>query len=91
MARARWAKARDAETLYQTIGHAMAQVTQQDIRNWFASCGYSLTETALVPNVVFPTGLLLRGDELWMYYGAADTHTCLATAKLKDVLAALEG
>ncbi|MBN2582748.1 MAG: glycosidase [Planctomycetes bacterium] len=44
----------------------------------------------MTPNVVFPTGLLLRGDELWMYYGAADTHVCLATAKLKDVLAALE-
>jgi beta-1,4-mannooligosaccharide/beta-1,4-mannosyl-N-acetylglucosamine phosphorylase len=46
--------------------------------------------TGLVPNVVFPTGLLLRGDELWMYYGAADTCVCLATAKLADVLAALE-
>jgi len=44
----------------------------------------------LVSNVVFPTGLLLRGDELWMYYGAADTCVCLATAKLADVLATLE-
>jgi predicted GH43/DUF377 family glycosyl hydrolase len=44
----------------------------------------------LVPNVVFPTGLLLRGDELWMYYGAADTCVCLATARLADVLATLE-
>ncbi len=44
----------------------------------------------LVPNVVFPTGLLVRGDELWMYYGAADNYVCLATAKLKDVLNALE-
>jgi len=44
----------------------------------------------LVSNVVFPTGLLLRGEELWMYYGAADTCVCLATAKLADVLATLE-
>lgn len=44
-------------------------------------------ETAgLVPNSVFPTGLLLRGDELWMYYGAADSSVCLATVKLQDVL-----
>lgn len=42
-----------------------------------------------VPNVVFPTGTLLRGDDLWMYYGAADTCVCLATAKLRDVLGAL--
>ncbi len=44
----------------------------------------------LVPNVVFPTGMLLRGDELWVYYGAADTTICLAVAKLQDVLNLLE-
>jgi predicted GH43/DUF377 family glycosyl hydrolase len=46
--------------------------------------------TGLIANVVFPTGLLLRGDELWMYYGAADTCICLATVKLQDVLDNLE-
>lgn len=46
--------------------------------------------SGLVPNVVFPTGLLLRGDELWMYYGAADTHVCLATAKLNDLLSIMQ-
>ncbi len=43
-------------------------------------------QAGLIPNVVFPTGLILRGDELWMYYGAADYAICLATAKLQDVL-----
>ena len=43
-------------------------------------------ESGLAPGTVFPTGLLLRGDELWMYYGAADSSVCLARAKLKDVL-----
>jgi transposase len=38
----RKAKAREPETLYQAIGHALAQITHQDIRSWFASCGYSL-------------------------------------------------
>jgi len=38
----RKAKARTAENLYEAIGRAMEQVTQQDVRNWFASCGYSL-------------------------------------------------
>ena len=38
----RKAKARTAESLYDAIGRAMEQVTQQDVRNWFASCGYSL-------------------------------------------------
>lgn len=38
----RKSKARDPEDLCQAIGHAMAKVIQQDVVNWFASCGYSL-------------------------------------------------
>ena len=59
-------------------------------RGWIFQAEAPYELTGLTPNVIFPTGLLLRGDELWMYYGAADTCTCLATAKLKDVLAVLE-
>jgi beta-1,4-mannooligosaccharide/beta-1,4-mannosyl-N-acetylglucosamine phosphorylase len=40
----------------------------------------------LVPDVVFTCGALLRGEELWMYYGAADTVVGLATAKVGDLL-----
>lgn len=57
---------------------------------WIFQARESYEISGLVPNVVFPTGLLLRGDELWMYYGAADTSVCLATAKLDDVLATLK-
>lgn len=35
-------KARDPESLYQAIAHALELVTQQDTQNWFAACGYSL-------------------------------------------------
>lgn len=38
----RKAKARGPESLCLAIGEAMAQVSQRDIQNWFASCGYSL-------------------------------------------------
>jgi predicted GH43/DUF377 family glycosyl hydrolase len=44
-----------------------------------------------VPNVVFPCGLVHdagRG-EVRLYYGAADTSVCLATAQLDDLLAAV--
>ncbi len=41
------------------------------------------------PNVVYTCGALLRGDEVWMYYGAADFCICLATAKLADLLEAV--
>jgi predicted GH43/DUF377 family glycosyl hydrolase len=47
--------------------------------------------TGDVPNVVFPCGLLHdeRSDEVRLYYGAADSSICLATARLDDVLDAL--
>ena len=43
-------------------------------------------QRGLVPNVVYTCGALLRGDDLWMYYGAADTVIGLAIAKLSDLL-----
>jgi predicted GH43/DUF377 family glycosyl hydrolase len=44
--------------------------------------------TGDVPNVVFPCGWLLDedGDTLRMYYGAADTSICMATASLATLL-----
>ena len=57
--------------------------------NWVFQAEAPYELSGLVPNVVFPTGLVVRGDELWLYYGAADTYVCLATAKLADVLGTL--
>lgn len=57
---------------------------------WVFQAEAPYEQSGLVPNVVFPSGVLVRGDELWMYYGAADTYVCLATAKLQDVLDVLE-
>ncbi len=49
--------------------------------------------TGDVGSVVFPCGWTLHGksDLLSIYYGAADTSTCLATASLKDFLGLLKG
>ena len=43
-------------------------------------------QRGLAPNVVYTCGALQRGDEVWMYYGAADTVIGLAIAKLSDLL-----
>ncbi|MFA6602218.1 MAG: hypothetical protein WCT01_00290 [Candidatus Shapirobacteria bacterium] len=40
----------------------------------------------LVPNVVFPSGAVLVGDEIWVYYGAADTVIGLAKGRFEDLL-----
>jgi predicted GH43/DUF377 family glycosyl hydrolase len=53
---------------------------------WAFAPEASYEQQGLVPNVVFTCGALLRGDEVWMYYGAADTVIGLAVAKLSDLL-----
>jgi beta-1,4-mannooligosaccharide/beta-1,4-mannosyl-N-acetylglucosamine phosphorylase len=42
-----------------------------------------------VPNVVFPCAALQDGDKLAIYYGAADTCTCLAFANVNELLQAM--
>ncbi len=39
-----------------------------------------------VHNIVFPTGALVEGDILKIYYGASDNYICLAETSLKDLL-----
>jgi beta-1,4-mannooligosaccharide/beta-1,4-mannosyl-N-acetylglucosamine phosphorylase len=39
-----------------------------------------------VPDVTFPCGVVVRGDELLMYYGASDTTMAVATASIKELL-----
>ena len=39
-----------------------------------------------ISNVIFPSGALIRDEDLWILYGAADTTSCLAQVKLNDLL-----
>ena len=58
-------------------------------RRWLLSPHEHYERTGDAPNVVFTSGGFVRGDDLWIYYGAADSCICLATAKLSDVLSEL--
>jgi len=40
----------------------------------------------LVPNVVFPSGAVMVKNEIWVYYGAADTVVGLAKGELEDLM-----
>ncbi len=42
--------------------------------------------TGMVSNIVFPSGAIINNEDLYIYYGAADTTCCLAIAKIKDVI-----
>ncbi|MEI7709192.1 MAG: hypothetical protein WCI76_00590 [bacterium] len=39
-----------------------------------------------VPDVIFPTGAILKADTLYIYYGAADMTVCIADVNLTDLL-----
>lgn len=39
-----------------------------------------------VPNIVFPSGALVKKDKLYFYYGAADTNCCVAGCKLQEII-----
>jgi len=55
-------------------------------RRWLLSPCEPYEQVGDAPNVVFPCGGFVRGEDLWMYYGAADSAICLAKAKLRDVI-----
>ena len=44
----------------------------------------------VVGGVVFPCGIVIRKDNVFLYYGAADYHVGVATAKLSEILRSLE-
>jgi predicted GH43/DUF377 family glycosyl hydrolase len=41
----------------------------------------------MVPNVIFPSGAIIRGEWIYLYYGAADTTCALARIDLTSLLA----
>ncbi len=59
--------------------------------SWILAPLEAYERTGDVANVVFPCGLLHDpgSDELRLYYGAADSSICLATARLRDLLEAV--
>lgn len=57
---------------------------------WVLSPTESYERVGDVPNVVYTCGAIVRGDEVWVYYGAADACMCLARAKLADLLAEVQ-
>ncbi|MHC4942776.1 MAG: glycoside hydrolase family 130 protein [Planctomycetota bacterium] len=59
-------------------------------KEWIFSPEENYERLGDVNHVVFPCGWLLEGDEVRMYYGAADTCIALATAKLQDLLTWLD-
>ncbi|MFC2173920.1 hypothetical protein ACFLU6_15040 [Acidobacteriota bacterium] len=39
-----------------------------------------------MPDVIFPTGIIQEREDLLIYYGAADSHICVARRNLHEIL-----
>jgi predicted GH43/DUF377 family glycosyl hydrolase len=46
--------------------------------------------TGSVNNVVFPTGTAQFGEDLYIYYGAADSYIAAASVNIKELIAELQ-
>lgn len=62
-----------ARVLYRTRRYILQPETEYEKVGIYNGC-------------VFPTGTVLRGDTLYVYYGCADQYVCLATCSLKELI-----
>lgn len=53
---------------------------------WIFGPDHSYERIGDVRDVTFPCGVVVKDDQLIMYYGAADTTMAIATASMKEVL-----
>lgn len=67
----------DLDDPSQVLGHTQPPLWEPDAQ-------YELS--SFVPRVVFPTGIVLRGNNVNIYYGAADTHTAVAELALEELI-----
>jgi len=80
----------DENNIYR-VGTALLDL--DDPRRVIARSPYPILEPEIdcelkgdVDNVVFPEGVIIRGDELFVYYGAADRICCLAKCELGHLI-----
>jgi beta-1,2-mannobiose phosphorylase / 1,2-beta-oligomannan phosphorylase len=86
---------REAEKNVGTYSGGLLLLDLQDPRKVLGRCGQVfIPETdfereGFVPNVVFPTGIVTRGDSALVYYGAADTFVGVVEFSLNAMLGRL--
>jgi predicted GH43/DUF377 family glycosyl hydrolase len=71
----------DMNEPYRVLGRTLDPILEPEER--YEKCGQ-------IRNVVFPCGMGLWEDTLYVFYGGADSYTCLATGSLKKLLSYLK-
>lgn len=57
-----------------------------EVKRPFLTPDYEYEMYGRVPKIVFPEGAIVRGESVYLYYGAADTTSALAIIKLKPLI-----
>ena len=55
-------------------------------RRWLLGPREQYERTGDAANVIFSCGGFIRGEEVWVYYGAADSCVCLAKGSVPEIL-----
>jgi len=63
-----------------------AKVLARTVRPLLEPRKYYERHGLFIPNVVFPTGAVVKDGTIYLYYGVCDTAIALATARLEDVV-----
>ncbi len=70
----------DLSNPYKVLGRSRFPVMQPET-------GYE--KNGFFSDVIFTNGHVVRGDEIWMYYGSSDDSICLAKLSIKALLSSL--
>jgi predicted GH43/DUF377 family glycosyl hydrolase len=85
----------DEEQGIGTYSGGLLLLDRNNPRKILSGCGNvfvpesKFEKVGFVPDVVFPTGIVERGETVLIYYGAADTCTAVAEFSINDLLSAL--
>ena len=60
------------------------------LKDWIMEPEYDYETKGIYNGCVFPTGNVIVGDKLYVYYGAADKYVGLATCSVRDLLETLK-
>lgn len=80
----------DLENPQKLIGITKEPILVPEMDYETLRAGSEYEHEGFLPNIVFPTGIVQKGDELFIYSGAADTYTAVTILSLQDVLNAID-
>ncbi len=84
-----WRRRYDAAAMLLDLDDPSRVLAASDCPLLAADGRYRYESTGFRDDVIFPTAAVLRDDDLWVYYGAADTSVALAVGSVDAIVSGL--